>query len=1021
MPSKTRVTGVQGLRTNRNEVKDLLVEQIDFAKKLSKSPFDSQGEFRKKEFRDTISLLKSHLKRFEQLHNDVKLLLRETSEEDDLDEDSILTLLNTEDEDGNSSVINLAMSLKDLLSDTLSDTLSEQKEKELEEFQQRLALEKLEKAHIEEMARIQTQAKAQAERDQLIVQSGGTLLGAQPAAPIPTEDRRMAAKPPKIVIPKFSGDRLKWVEFDSIFTSLIINGTGFSDIDKLHYLKSNIEGEAAKVIAGLEITGENFKAAYDLLKERYGDSQVIIETLFRSISNVKAPGSSLSDLRDFYDSIECSFRSLEARKVNVNNNFGFCVSIKDKLPYNVRLKLEERKDPTLPWDMALLRKHLKGYIHQLEIVSADNSQDKESEDIPQKKFEQKPPFHSYSGGHYRPKSSAQALFGTSGSKSKSDSNSDSSKSCLFCQDNRHLSTYCPAYISLDARISRLKALKKCTTCYGPTQKDHHCPFPLRCLHCGETGHQSPMCKKSIEERTKESSGLNVNSTSETGERVSAVGNTSNSGLKQKDVFLQTATTLVRKPGFPSRQQETRLIIDGGSDRSYISGQLVHSLQLKPLATEYLAIHKLRQNKRPGTIISPIVELDICLRNRKTLRIRANVLSPVVCKVPRSPLDLHKWGKFLPPLHELADVLPAQKDFCPIDLLIGGDYLEQILLAGRYPISSSGLYLRNSKLGYIISGACNSKVRETGNTRSFFCITESVQYSSERDIFPKSLPNLSEPGEQEKILETQVEISHPSEFELEHTFIVDSVQVDEIYSLNSIVSVGLGPNTTISVPSSPLTGESLVSVSDPPEVSTLPEIEVKEHLLREDCKVSICVAAAPCLSSGGETQSDQAVQNPVEEKYFCQEVTSRFSVSVRSRFDKRFSLPYQRQFSVYSTGRLVRESHLGPLCPSNLDPKFRQPLSVCVLYSAEYKLFQNQGLVRFSCVGTFNFAQGEGQPIAGKILCPSILSKNFSLVTWAIGLFLKFAEWLRKRRKVYFYSRTYCRIHFWLLFILAILF
>ena len=69
-----------------------------------------------------------------------------------------------------------------------------------------------------------------------------------------------------------------------------------------------------------------------------------------------------------------------------------------------------------------------------------------------------------------------------------------------------------------------------------------------------------------------------------------------------------------------------------------------------------------------------------------------------------------------------------------------------------------------------------------------------------------------------------------------------------------------------------------------------------------------------------------------------------------------------------------------------------------------------------------FAQEEGQPRAGKIhysfnKYPFDRGKNREflslIVSWAIGLGLKYAEWLKRRRKVYFYTRTYCRIIFWL--------
>ena len=207
----------------------------------------------------------------------------------------------------------------------------------------------------------------------------------------------------------------------------------------MQYLKTHVEGEAANVIAGLQITADNFRPAYNLLKERYGDDQGIIAALHRSIFNSKVPGNSLSELRSFYDTIECSFRSLEARKVEVDGNFSFCVAIQDKLPHSVKLELEKMKDRTQVWSTAALRNLLKIYIAQLDAAGSEKPVEKEKVEYSQKRFEHKSPY-AYGGGNYKPKSSSsQALLGASGSKSQTRSGG---KSCLFCQDEQHSSTRC---------------------------------------------------------------------------------------------------------------------------------------------------------------------------------------------------------------------------------------------------------------------------------------------------------------------------------------------------------------------------------------------------------------------------------------------------------------------------------------------------------------------------------------------------------------------------------------------------
>ncbi len=53
---------------------------------------------------------------------------------------------------------------------------------------------------------------------------------------------------------------------------------------------------------------------------------------------------------------------------------------------------------------------------------------------------------------------------------------------------------------------------------------------------------------------------------------------------------------------------------------------------------------------------------------------------------------------------MSDALPVRRERCSADVLIGGDYYEEIVSDKKTPIGNSGLYLRSSKLGQILTGA-----------------------------------------------------------------------------------------------------------------------------------------------------------------------------------------------------------------------------------------------------------------------------------------------------------------------------
>ena len=116
-------------------------------------------------------------------------------------------------------------------------------------------------------------------------------------------------KLPKLELKKFYGYPVEWAPFWDSFNSAVHQNSSISDVNKFNYLESLIHGQAANTISGFSLTGENYKEAVRLLKEKYGNKQVLISALLKlpvatSISETKK-------LRDIYDKLESHVRSLQ--------------------------------------------------------------------------------------------------------------------------------------------------------------------------------------------------------------------------------------------------------------------------------------------------------------------------------------------------------------------------------------------------------------------------------------------------------------------------------------------------------------------------------------------------------------------------------------------------------------------------------------------------------------------------------------------------------------------------------------
>lgn len=92
---------------------------------------------------------------------------------------------------------------------------------------------------------------------------------------------------PKISLPKFSGEYQDWPSFRDLFTSMVIFNKDISAVEKLQYLKSQVTGDAARYIANIPVTSENFPRAWDALTARYENKRVILTTYLDRLFSIK--------------------------------------------------------------------------------------------------------------------------------------------------------------------------------------------------------------------------------------------------------------------------------------------------------------------------------------------------------------------------------------------------------------------------------------------------------------------------------------------------------------------------------------------------------------------------------------------------------------------------------------------------------------------------------------------------------------------------------------------------------------
>ena len=129
-------------------------------------------------------------------------------------------------------------------------------------------------------------------------------------APLSSTRREPVSCLPKLNLPIFSGDPLTWQGFRDSFDAAVHNNPMLDGVQKFNYLRAQLQGDAARVIAGLPLTSVNYNNAMSLLTERLGQPHKIINAHMQALLDIANPASSLSSLQLFYDTIEGHIRGL---------------------------------------------------------------------------------------------------------------------------------------------------------------------------------------------------------------------------------------------------------------------------------------------------------------------------------------------------------------------------------------------------------------------------------------------------------------------------------------------------------------------------------------------------------------------------------------------------------------------------------------------------------------------------------------------------------------------------------------
>ena len=337
---------------------------------------------------------------------------------------------------------------------------------------------------------------------------------------------------------------------------MIHSNPSLTGVQKFNYLRAQLQGDAARVIAGFPLTNSNYEHSVVLLRQRFGQSYKLVNAHMQAPLNLPNPSNNHSSLQTFYDTIENHMRGL-ASLGKSPDTYGSLLTpiILTKLPNEIKKNLA-RQTTNSEWTLKALMDNI---LRELQVFETS--------------------VHIGGNGSLPTLTPTASFYtGARGQSNRPTGQAERKRTiCVFCK-GPHSSNACTVITKVEDRMAIVKENHLCFNCLA-RHKISQCNSKFRCRNCGRKHHTSlctgiPPAAAAGPQNKEESDKRGENSKTV----LTLLTSTKPPSHLSKSCLLKTAIAPVI---YKQISIEGNILFDEGSQRSFISMELANKLNMQP--------------------------------------------------------------------------------------------------------------------------------------------------------------------------------------------------------------------------------------------------------------------------------------------------------------------------------------------------------------------------------------------------------------------------------------------------------